>query len=462
MNFRISDFCHFVDGDNGFVALYNSLTLGVVIVKKEIANILQNRNERVFSVSGFDFLPSNDREVLLKELQRHKLCFSLNQRTDLEDYLQIQRGLDCKKIGILYLLTTDACNLACRYCFIESEIPHNYQFTKMTPETVHFGIDLFVKSLAKSPGIKEPQIILYGGEPLMNLAAVKEAISYINQLKLHHKLPENTSITLNTNGVLINKEVIEILKQAKNLNIAISLDGNQEINDKCRIYHSGLGTHDDIMRAYQLLSDNGIGVGFCCTINKFNVDNLEEIAKWFVEELRASSVGFNMLIESYNVDAVRGNAEEYAEKTAQKIINCFKYFREKGVYEDRIMRKVNAFVDSYIYYHDCGGCGQQLVISPDGMIGVCQGYCANRKYFVKPDKNFNPLNHPIWDLWRHRSPLFMPQCRSCIALSVCGGGCPYSAEQRHGSIWEMDDNFCVHAKKTTEFLIKDLIQQSVK
>lgn len=56
----------------------------------------------------------------------------------------------------------------------------------------------------------------------------------------------------------------------------------------------------------------------------------------------------------------------------------------------------------------------------------------------------------------------MPQCRDCIALSVCGGGCPFSADERNGSIWELDDIFCVHAKKTTEFLIKDLISQMTK
>ncbi|MBU4482216.1 radical SAM protein, partial [Patescibacteria group bacterium] len=402
------------------------------------------------------------KENLLKELQKHKLCFSLGERSDLEDYIQIQKGLECKKIGILYLLATDACNLACRYCFIEGELPPNYQFTKMTSETVRFGIDLFAKALSKSHDIEEPQVILYGGEPLMNLVAVKEAINYIKQLKQQGNLAGNTSITLNTNGTLINQEVVNVLKQAENLNVAISLDGSKDVNDKCRFYHSKSGTYNDIMKAYYLLTDNGIGVGFCCTINKFNIDELEKISKWFVEDLQASSVGFNMLIESCNIDEVRGDAQVYAEKTAQKIIDCFKYFREKGVYEDRVMRKVNAFVDGYIYYHDCGGCGQQLVISPDGMVGVCQGYCANKKYFIKPDNNFDPLSHFTWDLWRHRSPLFMPQCRDCIALSICGGGCPFSADERNGSIWELDDIFCVHAKKTTEFLIKDLISQTVK
>ena len=55
----------------------------------------------------------------------------------------------------------------------------------------------------------------------------------------------------------------------------------------------------------------------------------------------------------------------------------------------------------------------------------------------------------------------MPACRDCIALSVCGGGCPYSADLRHGSIWALDDVFCVHATATVEFLLKNLISLAV-
>ena len=357
---------------------------------------------------------------------------------------------------------TDTCNLACKYCFVENKIPKNYCFTKMSPKTVRFGLDLFVKSLAQSHGIKEPQIIIYGGEPLINLEAVKETFSYVKHLKMNGKLPKNTSITINTNGTLINAEVIEILKQAENLNVAISLDGPQKINDACRKYHSGLGTYEDILKARHLLQVNGINAGFCCTINKFNVDKLDKISSWFVEKMGAKSLGFNLLIEGGEIEKVRGNINSYAHKTTAQLIKCFKYFRREGVYEDRIMRKVNAFIEGHVYYYDCGGCGQQLVISPDGMVGICQGYCGSKKYFINANKNFNPLDHPNWDLWRHRSPLFMPQCCGCIALSVCGGGCPFRAEVRSGSIWNLDEIFCVHAKKTVQFLIKDLIKEMSK
>jgi len=462
MNYRISDFCHQVPGDNGFVALYNALTLGVVIVEKKIAYFLASAPGKIFSIHEADSIAGDETNSLLKQLKKQRLIFPLGRRRDQADYLEIQKGLEIKRIGILYLLLTDACNLACRYCFVENGMPADHQAKKMTPETAKWALRMFAKSLTASHGVEEPQIILYGGEPTMNLPVMGTVFDFVEELKQTGQLPQNTSITLNTNGTLINENVIKVLKRGKNLNIAISLDGDSDINNQCRVYHNGNGTYDNIVAAYQLLKNNGLEAGLCCTINKYNVDQLEQLSHWFVETFGIRSMGFNLLIENCGIEQVRGDATEYAQKATQGIINCFKYFREQGIYEDRVMRKVNAFADGFIYYYDCGGCGQQLVVSPDGLVGVCQGYCGSKKYFIKPGDDFDPLQHPIWDLWRHRSPLYMPQCYNCIALSVCGGGCPYSAEQKHGDIWQLDDGFCIHAKETVEFLIKDLIAQMMK
>ena len=220
----------------------------------------------------------------------------------------------------------------------------------------------------------------------------------------------------------------------------------------------------DIMRGYKLLLKSGIKAGFCCTISKGNVERLKEVAVWFTEQFDLESMGFNIMIENSFAKDMRGDNGDigcYAEKTADSIIECFRFFRERGIYEDRVMRKVNTFIKGQIYYYDCGGCGQQIVVSPDGMVGVCQGYCGTKNNFVSLDEAFNPLDHFLWDEWRQRSPLLMPQCRQCIALSTCGGGCPYGADLRHGSIWELDEVFCVHAKKTIEFLIKETISNCV-
>jgi uncharacterized protein len=368
-----------------------------------------------------------------------------------------------RKFGILYLLLTDQCNLACNYCFIENCVVREnnpQKFSVMSVGTAKYGIDLFARQLQIGHDVTEPQIILYGGEPLLNTPTLVYALQYITKCKTTGILPSDTLIILNTNGTLVSQDLVQILKAIPNLNVALSVDGPREIHDSCRRYHNGKGSFSDVIRGYDLLRRNGINVGLCCTISKYNVDRLEEIAHWFVDKLGVKSLGFNILIENANINDVRGDIEGYARKATSQLIKCFRFFRERGVYEDRVMRKVNAFIDGKVYYYDCGGCGQQIVVGPTGLVGVCQAYCRSQKNFVNPKeiKDFDPINHPLWSEWRRRSPLLMPQCRSCIALSVCGGGCPYSADMRHGSIWEVDDAFCIHSKETVTFLIQDLVR----
>lgn len=48
------------------------------------------------------------------------------------------------------------------------------------------------------------------------------------------------------------------------------------------------------------------------------------------------------------------------------------------------------------------------------------------------------------------------ECLSCPALAVCGGGCPYGAMLKYGSIWNIDRRFCIHSKEALEWLIWDL------
>lgn len=128
------------------------------------------------------------------------------------------------------------------------------------------------------------------------------------------------------------------------------------------------------------------------------------------------------------------------------------------------MRKVDSFVKSEIYAFDCGAAGGgQIVIAPDGQVGICHGYLGSRKHFATTvdDETFDPRNDPVFIEWSRRSPLNMDACRECPALGICGGGCPLNADFEEGSIWGLDKRFCVHCKTTLEWLIWDLYKQMI-
>lgn len=457
--FRVSSFCHFVNGTNGFTAMYNSITLGVVFVETAVAEFFHERqkNQTVFSASD---APAE--KELLETLCEQQIVSVHTEDSDQKLYESVGAHVGCGGVGILYLLLTDNCNLRCKYCFVENRFPVGHQFSYMTIETARKGIDGFVQALHAGHRVEQPQIILYGGEPLLNLPVVTFVLEYVDRLKQDGALPANTLLTVNTNGTRITPESVSLFRRFDGLNIAISVDGPEDIHDSCRPTVGQGGSFERVMEGYRLLKEGGVQAGLCCTISNRNINNLEEIARWFVEEMEVKSIGFNILIDNLQMATTQGDPSEYAKLVSDKLIKCFVFFRDHGVHEDRMMRKVEAFVSGTVYYYDCGGCGQQMVISPDGRVGVCQAYFGTDKNFVPLDEHFDPNTHPLWKEWRSRSPLNMPQCKDCIALGLCGGGCPYNADMQEGSIWGLDEVFCVHAKDTTTFLIRDLLERTVR
>jgi len=448
MKYFASPFLHTIVVSEEHVALYNSLTLEVAFLEKSFLAQCRKGNEFI----SFD----GESERIFSILEEISL---LNKEGD-DGYglfHSYRKALEKPSINILYLLLTDSCNFRCKYCYFLANMDSSYHFSFMSEETAISAVDMFARCIQKSitEGHDDQQIVIYGGEPTINKKTLIAVLKYIVNIKHRGTLPSRVSITLNTNGTLLDEEILNACKET-NVVVAISIDGPKEIHDQMRVYTSGRGTFDDVVRNYRKARSLGVKTGLCVTIDKHNLFELQNITHWISDDLKSKGVGFNILID-YKGDDSLSDREKYTKIVASQIIKCFIIARDNGLYEDRMMRRVKNFVEKTPVLSDCGGCGLQIVISPDGKIGVCQGFCGTKNFFVSESfETFNPEEHQYWKEWRKRSPLSMEECRECIALGNCGGGCPYNAFAEEGTIWALDKRFCIHAKTTTEFLIKDL------
>ena len=166
--------------------------------------------------------------------------------------------------------------------------------------------------------------------------------------------------------------------------VAISIDGQKEVHDQMRVDSSGKGTFDEVIRSYRLAQQSGVKTGICVTIDQHNIFQMKEIVQWVADKLGVKGMGFNILIDNTTKQIIDEH-DRYAEIVAQGLIESFKVARAAGIYEDRMMRRVKNFLDKEPVLSDCGGCGLQIVISPDGKIGVCQAFAAR--------KNFSSQSH---------------------------------------------------------------------
>lgn len=96
------------------------------------------------------------------------------------------------------------------------------------------------------------------------------------------------SSSLSTNGILINPDVAKNLKECKIGRVQISIDGLKETHDEFRGVN---GLFEQVLKALQILLDEGITTTASITPNKLNIDQIPKLIE-MASELGVTSCNF--------------------------------------------------------------------------------------------------------------------------------------------------------------------------
>jgi uncharacterized protein len=266
---------------------------------------------------------------------------------------------------------------------------------------------------------------------------------------------KNVDLSIITNGLLLNEHKLKRLAELS-VAIALSIDGCTEEANEQRIDIAGRPTFTKVIKVLDLAKKLKINIALSVTLTEKTIKDKAKILE-LISAYDINGFGFNILMS----DATSMLNDEYNNSAADFIIDVFQDLREIGIYEDRIMRKLKAFSKAQVYFSDCAAtAGSQIVVTPDGRIGICHGCIAERQYFSSSiyDEFFNANTDSLFIEWAQLTPVNKNECLDCEALGICGGGCPINALHYKigNTIHSLDERFCVHAKKTLEFFIKDL------
>ena len=449
------------------IALYHSLNVDVVFLEKKfkkMIDLLRIGTTLNFLIQKYYTHDKKMAVQMMKTLLQEGFvvdCVS-------DDMLLLNRKREqyIRPVGLetLYLMLTDQCNLRCSYCFINNNMPLDYKCKSMSWKIAKRAIDIYFENLSGNPiAFKKSvkTIFFYGGEPLLNFDTIKKCTEYIEKIYKNEtrEMGNKFRLSLITNGTLIDDGVAKFVAKHKNISIGISLDGDKDTNDQKRKHQGGNGSFDNVMRGFNLLKKAGCNnVSISCTVDNHNADNLKTLLD-LNKECGFAAINMNIVLDTEKEIVSSG----YMKKVSQNLIDYFILAREEGVYEDRIMRKLKAFISNKVHAFDCQATGNQIVCSPDGQIGLChEGIGAKNFFFSSTDEDLDFHNNSLVKEWKTRSPLNMPQCFDCSAIGLCGGGCTYGAWLRNGSIWSVDNRFCTHSLVTLEWLIWDLYKQILK
>lgn len=167
----------------------------------------------------------------------------------------------CNVPWLILMDPTSACNLHCTGCWAA-------EYGNRLNLTLEEMDNLICQG-------KELGIYFYmftGGEPLVRKADV---------IKLCEK-HNDCAFMAYTNGTLVDEAFCQEMKRVGNLYLAISLEGFREVNDLRR----GTGIYEKVMRAMDLLKENGLifGTSICYTSQNIETVTSDEFVDLIVEK----------------------------------------------------------------------------------------------------------------------------------------------------------------------------------
>src|SRR5580700_1637893 len=191
----------------------------------------------------------------------------------------------------IVLNLTNQCNLACGYCYEYSADKISKTDGKpkyMGMEVSQSAIDMLIQESAERPSI---HVTFFGGETLMNFPLLRETVRYAKDKSA--EAGKNVEFSLTTNATLITEQIADFLAEHR-IGVTVSIDGDQELNDKMRVFHDGRGSYNVIVPKIKNLlkkhRTNSIGARVTLTSQ---VSDVKKIYRHLTTELGFDSVGFS-------------------------------------------------------------------------------------------------------------------------------------------------------------------------
>ena len=168
--------------------------------------------------------------------------------------------METVKLEFLEVGLDNICNLTCDGCWDE----FSSSWAKKSNSTIIVRSSNEITELPASIN----KVLFLGGEPLMTTRHVK-------LLKLANR--STLDVTYNTNGTfLLDSETIALLKQCRNVEFILSIDGYGELNDKVR----GGSKWTDILKFIEQIKDLGYKLTIHTVIHKNNWHGMPQLEKF--------------------------------------------------------------------------------------------------------------------------------------------------------------------------------------
>lgn len=316
-------------------------------------------------------------------------------------------------------IVTQECQLRCRYCYLVGKNDSGRMDFDIARRTVDYLLD--------HPSLFPERSIVWefiGGEPFIEIDLIDRVCDYIKEAMFlkQSRWFNSYRFSFSTNGLLYGDERVQrfIVKNKEHLSIAITLDGTRRKHDLQRIYPSGEGSYDDIVKWIPLWLKQ-----FPIRSTKATVghDDLPYIAESVLHlfDLGIHTVNMNVLFEDAWQDGDDVVFEQQLIELADAMLgkrlyrtNACSFFRES----------IGTPIDATLNNENWCGAGRMLAVDAHGDFYGCIRFAPHSMTRMQPRVLGNCFDgidrnrlRPYLALTRTaQSP---PECIDCEVANGC-------------------------------------------
>ena len=329
-------------------------------------------------------------------------------------------------LATLVLEAAQACNLRCTYCYAGGG-SYGGPARAMRPELAARA----ARHLVEASGERERvTLVLFGGEPLLNLPALKAAV--LEGEAAAAACGKTLVVSITTNGTRFTPEALDFLAGHR-IGVSVSIDGPPDLHDANRPYagRNGGGSYADVVEGVARLAERtGRPPAARVTLAPRQWSRIPEV---FDHLLRLGFLEVGIAPTS-PVDAALLPTPEEDEALLAGFAALARRFVDEAR-EGRVLPFSN-LLDLLAKLHSgavraepCGAGLGYVAMDAEGALFLCHRFAGNGKFRIG-DLDAGIDHAKARECLDEQAAGRRDACGSCWARSLCAGGCHYENHQR--------------------------------